>query len=94
MYKHEGNSSFCFPFIGITSEVKNRLVSLFEKYGIEYRPIVGGNLLRQPYLKTKYEEYNNMPYADVLHRNGVYIGNNQFISDKDMDKLEQIVEKL
>jgi CDP-6-deoxy-D-xylo-4-hexulose-3-dehydrase len=93
MYAHEGNSSFCFPFIGKTAEVKSRLVELFEEHGIEYRPIVGGNLLKQPYLKTKYGAHN-MPFADVLHSNGVYIGNNQFVTDKDMDIIEQIVEKL
>lgn len=93
MYEHVGNSSFCFPFIGKTAEIKSGLVALFEEYGIEYRPIVGGNLLKQPYLKEKYGDYD-MPYADALHSNGVYIGNNQFITDKNMDIIQKIVEKL
>ena len=90
-----GNSSFCFPFICRTSEIKIKLISLFEEFGIEYRPVVGGNLLRQPYLKNysisgKKENLN----VDIIHENGIYIGNNQFVTDEDMDLLETILGEI
>lgn len=92
---HKGNSSFCFPFICKTKEIKNKLISLFEKYKIEYRPIVGGNLLRQPYLKEyKIESISDKHNVDILHYLGVYIGNNQFITDYDMDFLSNILKEL
>lgn len=92
---NEGNSCFCFPFICRTKEIKARLISLLNKYKIEYRPVVGGNLLRQPYLKGysisgKTENLN----VDILHKNGIYIGNNQFVSNKDMNLLEKILGEL
>ncbi len=92
---HQGNSCFCFPFICRSKETKNDLISLFNKHKIEYRPIVGGNLLRQPYLKKysivgKTENLN----ADIIHQNGVYIGNNQFVTERDMNKLKNILDKL
>ena len=92
---NEGNSCFCFPFICKTKEIKTNLISLLNKYKIEYRPIVGGNLLRQPYLKGylisgKTENLN----VDILHENGIYIGNNQFVSSKDMNLLEKILGEL
>jgi CDP-6-deoxy-D-xylo-4-hexulose-3-dehydrase len=92
---NEGNSCFCFPFICKTKEIKTRLISLLNKYKIEYRPVVGGNLLRQPYLKDyfiigKTENLN----VDIIHENGVYIGNNQFVSDRDMNLLETILGEL
>lgn len=90
-----GNSCFCFPFMCKTKEIKEKLISLFDKYRIEYRPVVGGNLLRQPYLKKyfisgKTEELN----VDIIHENGVYIGNNQFVSNKDMRLLKNILGEL
>lgn len=92
---NEGNSCFCFPFICKTKEIKSKLISLLDKYKIEYRPVVGGNLLRQPYLKNysisgKTENIN----VDIIHENGIYIGNNQFVSNKDMDLLETILGEL
>lgn len=92
---HKGNSSFCFPFICKTKEIKTKLISLFEKYKIEYRPIVGGNLIKQPYLK-KYEIESEKEFynVDILHHNGVYIGNNQFITDSNMKFLSKILKEL
>ena len=92
---NEGNSCFCFPFICKTKEIKSSLILLLNKYKIEYRPVVGGNLLRQPYLKNysitgKTENLN----VDIIHENGIYIGNNQFVSNKDMDLLETILGEL
>lgn len=92
---NKGNSCFCFPFICKTKEIKSKLISLLNKYKIEYRPVVGGNLLRQPYLKDysivgKTENLN----VDIIHENGIYIGNNQFVSNRDMKLLETILGEL
>lgn len=90
-----GNSSFCLPFLCKTKKIKQKLISLFQKYGIEYRPIVGGNLLKQPYMHG-YEiscidkELN----VDILHENGVYIGNNQFICETNMQILTKLILEL
>ena len=92
---NKGNSCFCFPFICKTKEIKVELISLLNKYKIEYRPVVGGNLLRQPYLKDytisgKTENLN----VDIVHENGIYIGNNQFVSKGDMNLLNKILGEL
>jgi CDP-6-deoxy-D-xylo-4-hexulose-3-dehydrase len=95
VYYHPGNSCFCFPFICKTQEIKKNLISLFEKYKIEYRPIVGGNLLKQPYLQQyKIDIQANNLNVDIIHENGVYIGNNQFVTLNDMKKLAKILGEL
>jgi len=92
---HFGNSCFCFPFICKTKETKEKLISLFNQYKIEYRPIVGGNLLRQPYLKGYQIESSSKYFnADILHENGVYIGNSQFVTNKDMKLLDKILGEI
>ena len=88
-------SSFCFPFICRTDEIYNKLKSRLQDNDIEYRPIVSGNLLKQPFLKG----YNlctnrdiNYTNVEILHKHGLYIGNSQFINDKHLKKLESILE--
>lgn len=88
------NSSFCFPFICKTKEIKNKLVSIFKKHNIEYRSVVGGNLLRQPYLNYEVECKKCNLTIDIIHENGIYIGNNQFVNNKDMKYLEKILMEL
>jgi len=88
------NSSFCFPFICKSPEIMIKMKETFAKNGIEYRPVVSGNLLRQPFLK-KYSLEGKAPYTvDLVHDQGVYIGNNHFITDNDMNFLEQVVEEI
>lgn len=90
----EGNSCFCFPFICKTKEIKKELIDLFDDYRIEYRPVVGGNLLKQPYLNYEICSKDSKLNADIIHENGIYIGNSQFVGKKEMDILEEIIDKL
>jgi CDP-6-deoxy-D-xylo-4-hexulose-3-dehydrase len=91
-----GNSSFCFPFICKTPDIMQRIKSTFTEYGIEYRPVVSGNLLRQPFLVNRgYKlEKGSSNNVDLLHKQGVYIGNNHFINDKDMEYLGNVLRKI
>lgn len=93
---YDGNSSFCFPLIAKTGLIKDKLLRRLKINHIEYRPVVGGNLLRQPYMSghkinapTK-KQLN----VDIVHENGIYIGNNQFVGDKELDLLENIIRSL
>jgi CDP-4-dehydro-6-deoxyglucose reductase, E1 len=88
----QGNSSFCFPFIAKDIETKKKLIKIFNEESIEYRPVVGGNLLRHPYMKNYSISSKSKPYnADIIHENGVYIGNNQFVGDRELATLEKII---
>ena len=90
--KKEGNCSFCFPFITKEKSHKDILIDLLKKREIEFRPIVGGNLLRQPFLKG-YGDPTCFPNAELLHNNGFYIGNNHFVGQTELSALYRIVEE-
>lgn len=91
----DGNSSFCFPLIAKDKKTKNDLLRKLNNNFIEYRPIVGGNLLRQPYMKGHKIACKDKPYnVDILHENGIYIGNNQFVGDRELNILEDIIRSL
>ena len=68
---------------------KQDFEQLLIKNGIETRPFIAGNLLKQPFLK----KYNttNLPNATFLHNNSFYIGNNQFVDEKKITKLKKLM---
>ena len=89
------NSSFCLPFICKSKEIMLAMKETFAENGIEYRPVVAGNLLAQPFLNGyEIETSKDRANADLVHTQGVYIGNNHFVTEKDMAFLKQVVEKI
>jgi CDP-6-deoxy-D-xylo-4-hexulose-3-dehydrase len=76
-------SNFCFPLLCKDRHTAQFLRSKFDENGIEHRPIIGGNLLKQPFLNV-----------DFVHYNGIYLGNNHFIDNKEIQLLNSILEKL
>jgi CDP-6-deoxy-D-xylo-4-hexulose-3-dehydrase len=85
-------SSFTLPFVCKNKNVYNLLIENFKKHNIEYRPLVAGNLLRQPFLKNyKFEYKKEIFNADIIHELGLYIGNSQFIGSKHLALLKEIL---
>ena len=86
------NSNFALPFICKNKKLKEIMVSMFEKYGIETRPILTGNILKQPFLKQYSNRYTNQINANLIHENGFYIGNNQFVTKRNFKLLELLIK--
>jgi CDP-6-deoxy-D-xylo-4-hexulose-3-dehydrase len=67
----------------------------FTKNGIEYRPVVSGNLLRQPFLaEYSIDTDKEITNADIIQTQGVYIGNNHFVTLEDMRFLDKVVGEI
>ena len=92
--KKEGVSSFSLPFIFKEKKDLEKFKELLKKERIESRPIISGNLLKQPFLKKYSKEESWFPTADMINDNGVYIGNNQFIGEEQLEKLKEIFKEL
>jgi CDP-6-deoxy-D-xylo-4-hexulose-3-dehydrase len=92
VFSNPGISSFVLPFVFRKKERKLAFQQLIVDAGIECRPLVGGNLLRQPFL-NKYYNQKEFSTADFIHDNAFYIGNNQFVNDKRLDMLEGLINK-
>jgi CDP-6-deoxy-D-xylo-4-hexulose-3-dehydrase len=85
-------SSFTLPFVCKNKFIYDCLIQKFKEYQIEYRPLVAGNLLRQPFLKNyKFEYSKDVFNADIIHELGMYIGNSQFVNKKHIVILEKIL---
>lgn len=80
-------STFAFPFVCKTAELRNKYLARFGGAGIEIRPMIAGNMQRQPfyskYVKTMYE----LPGTDFLHENGFYCGNYPELSESDLETI-------
>jgi CDP-6-deoxy-D-xylo-4-hexulose-3-dehydrase len=86
----KGMSSFVLPFLMNDTKKKIKLESYLNKNGIETRPFIAGNLLRQPFLKRfKKTTFNN---SDFIEFNAFYIGNNQFINKTRMNRLFKLLK--
>jgi len=65
-----------------------------EKNGIENRPIISGNFIRQPCISTFCDEEHpeNYPGAEVIHSRGFFIGVHQIPLDQTViDKLVDVI---
>ena len=90
-----GNSSFSFPIIPFDENIVPKLKDTFKKNQIEYRPIISGNLLRHPAFKkyqlcTQKEKSN----VEILHKNGLYVGNSQFVDRNKVNRLIEILNEV
>jgi CDP-6-deoxy-D-xylo-4-hexulose-3-dehydrase len=86
----EGVSSFSLPFILREASIKKELQTALTEAGIESRPIISGNLMKQPFLASF--KTNNAEKAEFIHQHGFYIGNNQFVNDERLSKLRDLLK--
>lgn len=88
-YNRTGNSNFCLPLVLKNKDKKllNKICSILQEESIEYRigTAGGGNQARQPYLKDNkytFKIIDNMLYTDHIHDYGLYIGNNNDVTEQ------------
>tara|TARA_Y100000996_G_scaffold144237_1_gene110872 strand:+ start:902 stop:2026 length:1125 start_codon:yes stop_codon:yes gene_type:complete len=92
-YNDPGNSSFALPFICKNKEDMPKLKTIFKELGVEYRPVVSGNLLLHPFLK-KWKDTVKVPNANIINDNGVYIGNSQFVTGDMIVKVFEAIKTI
>ena len=88
-----GISSFCLPFIFKNKKDKVHFQKALTEKQVESRPIISGNLLIQPCFKS-YGDYTTFKNALLIHENGFYIGNNQFVNAERLKMLTTIIKEV
>lgn len=80
-------SNFAFPMLCKTPQLREHYLAEFSGAGIEIRPIIAGNMVKQPFF-TKYvkKEYN-LPGADFIHDCGFYCGNYPELTQDDLNTI-------
>jgi CDP-6-deoxy-D-xylo-4-hexulose-3-dehydrase len=73
---------------------KGEITSFLEAQGVENRPIVAGNLARQPVAELFPAVFDRTYFgADAVHKNGFYLGLNPFVTDEMMERLIQLIDR-
>ena len=68
-------SWFGLPIIGSKNFNKSLFIKKIEKKGVETRPIISGNFLKQPSIKKyKLTDKNKMNNAEYINKKGFFIG--------------------
>lgn len=92
-YKHiDFLSNFAIPIVCKTQKIRDELVEKC-KNKIEIRPIVGGDMARQPFFLKYMEKYASLlkdSNAKVVHDQGLYFGNNPEMTKKDIRQILSI----
>jgi CDP-6-deoxy-D-xylo-4-hexulose-3-dehydrase len=89
-------SWFAFPVLvkAGNSFTRADLTAHFEKNGIETRPVVAGNIARQPGFKALVnDESPHLPGADLIHETGFYIGIHPIEYQNEISKLENVLNE-
>lgn len=73
---------------------KEDLLSHLEREGVETRPIVAGNILRQPACQVFPElRYSDLPGTNLVHDQGFYVGLHPFESSHMIDRLAETMNR-
>lgn len=85
-------SNFAVPIICKTRAIRDELVERCKDV-VEIRPIVGGDMTRQPFYVKHMRKYANIlgdSCARLAHEQGLYFGNNPELTKKELDQLVEI----
>jgi len=92
--KEFGESSW-FGFAIILDEGIDRdlLIKELSNEGIEVRPIVTGNFVRNPVVDLmNYDVYGELTNADKIHENGFFFGNHHYPIEEELHKISKIIK--
>lgn len=84
-------SAFSLSFLCTTPEKRDYYVERFIKNGVEVRPLIAGNMVRQPYYKKYIGGNYALPGAEILDECGFYCGNFPDMTEEDFALLEDCI---
>lgn len=97
IHQKEIGSSSWFGFSMLLTEGKEKrdaLVSVLRENGIEVRPIVAGNFVRNKAIE--YMDYivsGDLANANYIHDNGLFVGNHSKDNSKELDMFFEVLDR-
>lgn len=86
-------SNFAMPVICKNEKLSEKYKKKFEKNDVEIRPIIAGDITKQPFYKKYIQENRVCKNADFIHQNGFYFPNNPELTEKEIDLLCKLLQK-
>jgi len=85
---------FAFTLIFKEKSYCDRTIKLFEVEGIEIRPIISGNITKQPFFKKYSTEEFLLPQCDIIHQQGFYFGINPSLSSNELKIILKLISQI
>lgn len=86
-------SNFSMPIICKTPELAKQYREKFIAAGIEIRPVIAGNMAKQPFYQKYVTDTTPRPNSDLVHTNGFYFGNNPEMTTEEVATLCGLLEQ-
>lgn len=78
-------SPFGFIILCKMPELREKYIARFVEAGIEIRPVIAGNMQKQPFYKSYVKEEYALPNTDLISSCGFYCGNYPDLTDAEID---------
>jgi len=86
-------SNFSMPIICKTTELTKQYKAKFDAAGVEIRPVIAGNMTKQPFYQKYVQDIAPRPNSDLVHANGFYFGNNPEMTKEEINTLCSLLGK-
>lgn len=86
-------STFAFPIVCKSAETRLKYIRKFTDAEIEIRPMIAGNMQKQPFYNKYVKVLFDLPGADFIHQCGFYSGNYPELTEEDLILVENCLRK-
>lgn len=90
------SSAFALPIILEVASDRNILVEKAKEEEIECRPLIAGNMTKQPFYKKYNRQWNKqrLENANVIDSNGLYFPNHHDITKGDIERIVALIQSV
>lgn len=86
-------SNFGMPVVFKSKKLFEKYKKAFIDNNIEIRPIIAGNIAKQPFLKDKEFVISDISNSEYLAENGFYFGNNPEMNEEEINRIINLLVK-
>lgn len=85
-------SNFSMPVVCKSADLATQYRKKFADAEVEIRPIIAGNMTKQPFYKKYVKDQSEQPNSDLVHAHGFYFGNNPELTTDEISRLCELLK--
>jgi len=86
-------SNFAFPIVARSADLRRRYFDQFSGAGVEIRPVIAGNIQKQPFYAKYVKERWDLPGTEFIDACGFYCGNYPELTESDLETLASCLRR-